>query len=87
MANPKKKSTRASKRNRAAHFTLKAKILTTCTVCSTRVLPHYACQKCGNYKGRSVSAKPYESVKAGSDNVTEKKTPKNKKKDTKKTAE
>lgn len=62
MAKPKKKQTKTCKRNRRAHFSIDTKILATCEKCGTKVLPHRACVKCGNYKGRSVFEKVYDKV-------------------------
>ena len=62
MAKPKKKQTKTRKRNRRAHYSIDAKKLATCEKCGAKVLPHHACPKCGNYKGRSVFEKVYDRV-------------------------
>lgn len=62
MSKPKKKQTKTCKRNRRAHFSIDTKTLTTCEKCNAKVLPHRACVKCGNYKGRSVLQKVYDRV-------------------------
>ena len=54
MGLPSKRRTSRSKRERAAHFALKTTVLTKCQECGAKVLPHHACPKCGNYKGRKV---------------------------------
>jgi large subunit ribosomal protein L32 len=54
MGLPSKRRTKTSKRERAAHFALKPKVLNTCPKCGTKVLPHHACAKCGTYQSREV---------------------------------
>lgn len=64
MSVPKKRRTSSSRKRRASHFALKAKSLVKCEKCNELNLPHHACKKCGNYKGRSIFEKVYASVKS-----------------------
>ena len=54
MGLPSKKRTPRSKKERASHFALKPKTARTCESCGAVVLPHCACKKCGNYKGKTI---------------------------------
>ncbi|MBI5765688.1 50S ribosomal protein L32 [Candidatus Falkowbacteria bacterium] len=54
MGLPSKKRTKTSKRQRAAHFALKAVKLNKCPHCRRPVLPHHACEFCGYYKDRQI---------------------------------
>ncbi len=54
MGLPAKRRTKQSKRERAAHFALKATSLTTCPKCKHAILPHHICQNCGYYRGKDV---------------------------------
>ena len=54
MGLPSKKRTKQSGLDRASHFALKEKTLTSCPKCKKPVKPHYACKGCGTYKGRTV---------------------------------
>lgn len=54
MGLPAKQRTNRSKRERAAHFALKKTATNTCKNCGAAILPHRACAKCGNYKGKKV---------------------------------
>lgn len=62
MANPTKRRTKSSKKQRASHFALDAKTLVKCDVCDAPRRPHYACSSCGNYKKTSIFQKPYEKL-------------------------
>ncbi|WP_018125970.1 50S ribosomal protein L32 [Desulfovibrio oxyclinae] len=53
MALPKKKTSRSRKGMRRAHDGLTAPNVVYCE-CGEPVLPHRACDVCGNYKGRQV---------------------------------
>ncbi len=54
MGLPAKRRTKQSKRERAAHFALKATTVTTCPKCKHAILPHRVCANCGYYRGRDV---------------------------------
>lgn len=54
MAIPKKKCTKASKRQRASHFALKKLNLTICPKCKKPILPHHLCSFCGYYRDKEV---------------------------------
>ncbi|MBI2989874.1 MAG: 50S ribosomal protein L32 [Candidatus Magasanikbacteria bacterium] len=54
MGLPSKRRTRTSKRQRASHFALKESNLRRCDNCKSPIIPHQACGKCGNYRGRTV---------------------------------
>jgi len=54
MGLPAKRRTKQSKRERAAHFALKAVTLSVCPKCKHPVKPHRVCQNCGYYKGRDI---------------------------------
>ncbi|GAB7022104.1 50S ribosomal protein L32 [Salidesulfovibrio brasiliensis] len=53
MAVPKKKTSRSRKGMRRAHDRITAPNVVYCE-CGEPVLPHRACDVCGNYKGRQV---------------------------------
>jgi len=55
MGLPSKKRTSTSKRQRGSHLSLKAKTISKCDKCGAVKRPHYACPKCGTYKGRKVT--------------------------------
>lgn len=54
MSVPKKKRTSGSRKKRASHHAISAPNLKKCTKCGEAKLPHHACTKCGNYKGKEV---------------------------------
>ncbi|MBU0614364.1 50S ribosomal protein L32 [Patescibacteria group bacterium] len=54
MSVPAFKNSRSKVRRRRSHHALKAVQYTTCKKCGTVIMPHKACPKCGNYKGRVV---------------------------------
>ena len=54
MAVPVKKTSKSRKGSRRAHDSLNAPGLCVCPQCSEPKKPHYACPKCGYYKGREV---------------------------------
>jgi len=55
MPVPKKRHSniRQGKR-RFSNYRLSAKTLSRCESCGEAILPHHACPKCGNYKGRTA---------------------------------
>jgi len=56
MPNPKRRHSTRRTANRRAHDFLTATGLSECPNCHEKKLPHQACAKCGEYKGRSVLA-------------------------------
>jgi large subunit ribosomal protein L32 len=54
MPNPKRRHSKRRTSNRRAHDHLHPLSLAECPNCHERKLPHRACPKCGNYKGREV---------------------------------
>jgi large subunit ribosomal protein L32 len=54
MGLPAKRRTKQSKRERAAHFALKAVTLSMCPKCKHTVKPHRVCANCGYYRGRDI---------------------------------
>jgi len=54
MPNPKRRHSSRRTANRRAHDFLTATSLSECPNCHEKKLPHRACPKCGEYKGRSV---------------------------------
>lgn len=56
MGVPVKKHTSGRRKRRSSHLALKAKTFSNCTKCSQPVLPHHACNFCGNYNGRTAIA-------------------------------
>ncbi|RJO59674.1 50S ribosomal protein L32 [Candidatus Parcubacteria bacterium] len=54
MGLPAKRRTKQSKRERAAHFALKAITLSVCPKCKHAVKPHRICQNCGYYRSRDI---------------------------------
>ena len=54
MAHPKSKISKARRDKRRTHKKLRLPSLTACPQCHEPKLPHYACLKCGTYKGREV---------------------------------
>ena len=54
MGLPSKRRTKTSKKERASHFALKPTALSTCPKCSSPVMPHRACNKCGTYRGKEI---------------------------------
>jgi large subunit ribosomal protein L32 len=62
MPNPKRRHSSRRTANRRAHDFLSASGLSECPNCHEKKLPHRACPKCGEYKGRAV-VETKESVK------------------------
>jgi large subunit ribosomal protein L32 len=54
MPNPKRRHSTRRTANRRAHDFLTASGLSECPNCHEKKLPHRACPKCGEYKGRAV---------------------------------
>lgn len=54
MGLPAKRRTKQSKRERAAHFGLKKRQLSTCPKCKKPIVPHRVCPFCGYYKGQDI---------------------------------
>jgi len=54
MGLPSQKRTRRSKKERASHFALKKINLAKCPECSSPILPHHSCPKCGKYRGHQA---------------------------------
>jgi large subunit ribosomal protein L32 len=55
MGLPAKRRTSRSKKERAAHFALSHVQGMRCPACGAAILPHRACQSCGEYRGRKVT--------------------------------
>ena len=56
MGLPSKKRTSRSKRERGAHLSLKGTATNKCAKCGAVKKPHYACPKCGTYKGKTAAS-------------------------------
>jgi len=54
MANPKKRLTSTRSGNRRSHLALKMAGVIPCPKCSTPILPHIVCPKCGYYKHNQI---------------------------------
>jgi large subunit ribosomal protein L32 len=54
MPNPKRRHSKQRTAKRRSHDFLTPVGVSTCTNCGERKLPHRACKKCGEYKGRAV---------------------------------
>lgn len=54
MPNPKRRHSKRRTGNRRAHDFLTAGSLSVCPNCQEKKLPHRACLKCGEYRGRAV---------------------------------
>jgi len=54
MGLPSKKRSKQQKRERASHFAIGKKKLSTCPKCKAPVLPHRVCASCGYYKGSDI---------------------------------
>ena len=54
MPVPKRKRSRARRDSRFANKGLQVKAITGCANCTTPIVPHSACKKCGFYKGAKV---------------------------------
>ena len=54
MAVPKRRTSKARKGNRRAHWNLVAPAVATCSNCGQTTMPHRVCPSCGFYNGRKV---------------------------------
>ncbi len=54
MGVPKKKRSKSRKKSRASQGKLVSPRLAACPQCKAPILPHFACPKCGYYKGRQA---------------------------------
>ena len=54
MPNPKRRHSNSRTGKRRAHDALTGTTLSECPNCKEKKLPHHACPKCGQYKGREV---------------------------------
>lgn len=54
MSVPAKRRCRSEARRGRSHQALKSAALNGCSKCGKAVLPHFACNFCGFYKGREV---------------------------------
>lgn len=54
MANPKQRHTKQRRDRAREQFKMTPTDVKTCPKCSAPVLPHRACPKCGNYRGREI---------------------------------
>jgi large subunit ribosomal protein L32 len=56
MPNPKRRHSKQRTAKRRSHDFLTPTGVSSCPNCGERKLPHRACKKCGEYKGRAVLA-------------------------------
>ncbi|SFE41198.1 50S ribosomal protein L32 [Alteribacillus iranensis] len=54
MAVPKRRTSKARKRQRRTHFKLQVPGMTECPDCGEMKLSHRVCKNCGSYKGETV---------------------------------
>ena len=54
MGVPKKKRSKSRKKSRVSQGKLSSPLLAACPQCKAPTLPHFACPKCGYYKGRQA---------------------------------
>ncbi|MFQ5834379.1 MAG: 50S ribosomal protein L32 [bacterium] len=54
MGVPKKRRSKSRKRSRVSQWKTVSPILVACPQCKAPILPHFACPKCGYYKGRQA---------------------------------
>lgn len=54
MAVPKRRTSKARKRQRRTHFKLHVPGMTACPECGEMKLSHRVCKSCGSYKGETV---------------------------------
>ncbi len=53
MAVPKRKTSKARKRQRRSHLAISAPQTNTCPNCQATTVPHRVCSSCGTYKGET----------------------------------
>jgi len=53
MAVPRSRMSNSRKNTKRAHHAKTPINFATCSNCSSPILPHHACDSCGQYKGRS----------------------------------
>jgi len=63
MAAPKKKTTKAKRDQRRAHWKVTLPEISKCPSCSAFVRPYHVCTACGKYKGRQVLTLKDEAAK------------------------
>ena len=54
MATPKRRTTKAKSRSRAAHWKATPPTYSECSQCRQPKLPHRVCANCGYYRGRQA---------------------------------
>ncbi|MBE9501611.1 MAG: 50S ribosomal protein L32 [Dehalococcoidia bacterium] len=54
MAVPKRKTSKARKRERRSHMALSLPAIDYCPQCHSPKLAHHVCPTCGSYRGREV---------------------------------
>ncbi|WP_240375151.1 50S ribosomal protein L32 [Bacillus piscicola] len=57
MAVPKRRTSKARKGQRRAHYKLQAPGMVECAECGEMKLSHRVCKNCGSYKGETVVEK------------------------------
>ncbi|MCD6268713.1 MAG: 50S ribosomal protein L32 [Deltaproteobacteria bacterium] len=53
MAVPKRRTSKARKRQRRSHLAITAPQTSTCPNCQATTVPHRVCSSCGTYKGET----------------------------------
>jgi large subunit ribosomal protein L32 len=54
MGVPRHRRTKSKQGHRRSHLALKKRVLSVCSKCGAKVLPHVVCVGCGSYKGKQV---------------------------------
>ncbi|MBI3631734.1 MAG: 50S ribosomal protein L32 [Candidatus Staskawiczbacteria bacterium] len=54
MAVPRHRHTKSKRNKVRMHLYIRPSVLTLCTKCKSKVLPHTVCQNCGFYKGKEI---------------------------------
>ena len=57
MSTATQRHTKARRNKGRSHMALKKISVNKCEKCGAAVLPHKACKKCGDYKGRTIIKK------------------------------
>ncbi|MFA6522111.1 MAG: 50S ribosomal protein L32 [Patescibacteria group bacterium] len=78
MPLPAFRNSRSKVRRRRSHLALSAINLAVCPKCEAPILPHHACEKCGNYRNRTMKGKT-KNVEKVLEKKTKAKAPKAKK--------